>query len=762
MATREGTYKSFLQGVSQQTPQERGDGQLGAQVNMVSDIAAGLRRRGGIKFDRFVLDVPAGSYIRMVELVGNMFIFIIDVTTGRITAINYNTSATYTYVDTYFIATSKVSIKSTVSRDNFFILNTEKIPQKVVTGASGKNPNRYGYYSIKSSSFSKWFYFEISHPSIGTKVISFKTSDNTASDATPEWVATALAIEIQAEPSLNALLNVSRLGTTVALEVKDANDNRLLDCQSSTGPIYVGCSGASRVVNKADLLGTLPPVLDGYILAVGNTGNSAYYKYSNSTKTWDEVAKYEPPYYISNTPFYINLSTGGAPEFNRLTIQPRLAGDDDNNPLPKFVGYGITGIGAYQSRLVLLSGSYVNLSKTTEFDQFMRTTVTELLDDDAIETSNAGLSSAQFEYCIAYNKDLVLISQNQQAVIPANNTVLTPKTAVVYPTTKVELSLACEPQVVTRSLYYAYQRGDTYYQVGEFIPNTYTDAQYFNQNLTDHIPLYAQGVCKHMATSTTNNMVVCLSDTTEVLVNQYYWSGDERAQMAFHKWVYPYPVVYAAFQQEFLITFMEVGNSLIIGTQNVQLNQLDDKPVPYLDLYEYVTITDGVGVLPSRLVGQEFVAVIYDDLNMRHKEVMYTIDGSTISCPYDGVLALGTRYTSMYKLTPPFVKDENGKVVGGANTTINSLTMEFKNTGTFNVQVKDTMGQAYDGMMDTAYTWSEAQLGYTWINSIGSVVIPCRTYLSSTECTVETDSTTDLNLVSTKYLIRLNLRYRRV
>ena len=762
MATRTGTYKSFLQGVSQQTPQERGDGQLGAQVNMVSDIAAGLRRRGGIKFDRVLNNIEAGSYIRLVELAGTTYIIIVEVGLGKVSVINYLTGATTTFTNTYFQASSKVSIKSTISRDNFFILNTEKVPEKVVSGSAGKNPNRYGYYSIRSSAFSKWFNFEISHPNIGTKVISFKTADSTAENATPEWVATTLVTEIQADSALNALLNVTRLGTTVAIEVKSTSDERLLDCQSSTGNIYVGCSGANRVINKADLMGTLPPILDGFILAVGNTGNSAYYQYEDSTKRWLEVAQYEQPYTFSNTPYYISINSSGTPVLTNLSIQPRKAGDDENNPLPKFVGYGITGIGAYQSRLVLLSGSYVNMSKTTEFDQFMRTTVTELLDDDAIEVSNAGLSSAQFEYCIAYNKDLVLISQNQQAVVPANNTVLTPKTAVIYPSTKVELSLACEPQVVTRSLYYAYQRGSTYYQVGEFIPNTYTDAQYFNQNLTDHIPLYAQGVCKHMATSTTNNMVVFLADTSEVLINQYYWAGEERAQMAFHKWTYPHPVVYAAFQQEFLITFMEVGDDLIIGTQNVQLNQLDDKPVPYLDLYEYVTITDGVGTLPSRLVGQEFIAVIYDDLNMRHKEVIYTVDGSTIKCPYDGVLALGTRYTSMYKLTPPFVKDENGKVVGGANTTINSLTMEFKNTGTFNVHVRDTMGQAYEGMMDTAYTWSEAQLGYTWVNSIGSVVIPCRTYLSSTECTVETDSTTDLNLVSTKYLIRLNLRYRRV
>jgi len=328
----------------------------------------------------------------------------------------------------------------------------------------------------------------------------------------------------------------------------------------------------------------------------------------------------------------------------------------------------------------------------------------------------------------------------------------------------VELSLACEPQVVSRSLYYTYQRGSDYYQAGEFIPNSYTDAQYYNQNLTDHIPLYATGVCTNMAASTTSNMVVCSSDTNKLLINQFYWQGAERAQMAFHEWVYPYDVVYTAFLQEYLVLFMVSGDDLIIGTQNVQLNQLNDKPVPYLDLYDYVTITDKVGTLPTHLQGVDgLVATIYDNLDMRHKEIAITYDDpSTIRCAYNGVLALGRRYVSSYTLTPPFVKDQSGKVVGDASTTIVSLTMTFKNTGTFDVSTKDTIGTAYTGEHNTAYTWSEAQLGFSWVNSIGEVVIPCRTKLSSTDCTVTTDSTTDLNLVSTSYLIRLNLRQRSI
>ena len=61
-----GTYKALIKGVSQQTPQEREDGQLSTQVNMVSDIVNGLRRRGGFKAQA-ILDVDPSSFFNVIS-----------------------------------------------------------------------------------------------------------------------------------------------------------------------------------------------------------------------------------------------------------------------------------------------------------------------------------------------------------------------------------------------------------------------------------------------------------------------------------------------------------------------------------------------------------------------------------------------------------------------------------------------------------------------------------------------------------------------
>lgn len=768
MATFEGIYPSLLDGVSQQTPQERKEGQLGEQINMLSDKVTGLRRRSGVMFNRR-WNVSPDCYFEIVSLGGDPYLVAINTTTGRVTVRSFN-GTKFNYFDLeYLKSTSKSTIRTVVSKDRLYILNTDVIPRIIPDVNASQfypdNPINRGYISIRGGAFSKTYSLTIKHPTIGTKNYSMTTSDNTAAQASPEYVAEQLANAVLADSSVTPLLEVNRIGVTIAFKVKgDAVDQGQLEIQSSTAVGgFVAVSGASRVTARSELLGNLPSTLSDYIMAVGNVGNTAYYQYNVIDNKWTEVGAWTPPQVITGTPIEIYINESGGIRYDYLTINMRQAGDDDNNPIPKFVGFGLTGIGAYQSRLVLLSGSYVCFSKTNDYSNFMRTTVTELLDDDAIEVASASLSSAQYEYCIPYNKDLVLIAQSQQAVIPANSTVLSPKNIVIYPSTEVELSLAVKPAIVGRTMYYAYQRGTDYYQVGEFIPNSYTDAQYYTQNLTDHLPLYYSGLCTTMVSSTTNNMVICASDENQVLVNQYMWVGDERKLMAFHKWIYPYKVRYAQFIQEYLVTFLDDGNGgTIIGTQNVQLNQLDDKPVPYLDMYSYLDIVDGSAELPEFYLGKEFVAVIYDSKELRHKEIQYTVRAGRLYCPYDGRIAIGYRYTSVFQLTPPFMRDDNDKVVAGAKSTVQSLRMTFKNTSNFDITVRDTMGVSYEGDDTAAMTWSEARLGYTWINSVGSVTIPCRTQLSSTECTVSTDSTTDLNLISTEYVLRVATKRRRI
>lgn len=764
MATFEGIYNSVLRGVSQQIPQEREDGQLSSQFNMLSDPVTGLRRRAGTKYHADLLNTTGDPYIRVVDIYGDYYIMCIDTVSGTLRLYDLTGTMVSSNVNVYYKTTrGKSSIRSVVSRNSCYIVNTEKVPKKQLSGTSTSfNPDYAGYFSIRQGAFSKLYTITIKWGSI-TKSFTHRADASDPDQANPTSIANWLRAAIVADSDVNNTFDVVLDGSTVALKAKAGKTPEPLTVETGDSSTYIMVSNTSRVAVRTDLLGNLPSLLDGYTMAVGTERNSSYYEFNDANNIWKEVGKWGAPYIIKDEPVYwtIDNTLPDKYVYKTLGIKMRSAGDDENNPLPKFIDYGITGIGTYQSRLILLAGPYVNLSKTTDFAEYSRTTVTELLDDDAIEVASASLSSAQFEYAIPYNKDLVLVSRTHQAVMPSNSTILTPKTAVIYPSNEVELSMAVEPAVVARSLYFGYQRGSEFFQIGEFIPNSYTDAQYLDQGLMDHLPLYAQGVCTHMAVSTTNNMVVFTSGTKEVLINQYRWQGDERVLLSFHKWVLPYEVIHASFIQDMLYLFMRNGsNPIIIGSLNVQLNQLDDKPTPYLDLHRFVEVVNGTTTVNFDTAGM--LASVHSIKSLRHQKALFSVTGNTMKCAYDGTIAIGLPYTSSFALTPPFLRDQNGKVLTGAKSTVAGLRMSFKATSTFHIVVSDAMGVSYDNTYDTALTWSETDLGVATINDIGSVTIPCRTRMSSTECDISTASTTDLNVVTIEYIIRYQGKHRRL
>lgn len=753
---KQGTYKPFIQGVSQQTIQERQDGQLNLQVNMLSDPVTGLRRRSGTEFLNYLTGVTSGSYINNVYISGKHYIITIQPTEGVLRLHSSNGVLVYeSEVSEYLKGGTTDNIRLTVARDNIFIVNTSKVP-KATYYDNTTNPNRKGYFGIVGTALSKKFRITLEINNV-RKTVAYTTPSDQANGSYPNDVARALMKAIQEDTDLNSKLDCYIRENVVCLYTKVGYI--LNDVDTDSSETYVLTSGSGYLLNKSKLISKLHDRLNDYIMGVGVEGNRSYFKYNYATNTWTECGKWgDGNFTVTDEPVYVYYDKDGF-HLTGLGIKGRIAGDSLNNPLPKFLGFGITGISSYQSRLLLLSGSYVNFSKSNEFNSFLRTTVEEVKDDDAIEVGSASLSSTQFEYAIPYNKDLMLIAQDQQAVIPSNNTVLTPKNAVVYPSSNTDLSLKVQPIALSRSLYYVYQRGSEYYQVGELIPNSYADAQYFSQGLTDHIPLYAKGLCTHIAGSTTNNFLVFTSDTTEVLIHQFLWSGDTRPHLAFHKWILPNVVRHTFVLGDKVVFVIDHQGKLAVVATDVKVNQLATKPQPYLDLHYFVDIVDGAGKLPEHLEGLDVVGVIYDHATLRHKEVHISVDGGVVKCPYNGKIVLGIRYTSSFGLTPPFLKDENGNTIAGIETQLKDLTFTFKDSGDLNYIVQDQYGVA-NKQSTTALIWSQAELEHTWIGSQVKVQVDCRTDLASTNAEISTESTTELNPINTTYILKVARKHR--
>ncbi len=115
MGAYESSYKSQLQGVSQQIARERLDGQVTAQENMLSDAVSNLRRRPGAGFT-YSIAFPGATEDRLVawpaELSGQRVQVLLNTVDGTVKVLDTAYAVLATLVSSYLITTSPDTIQA--------------------------------------------------------------------------------------------------------------------------------------------------------------------------------------------------------------------------------------------------------------------------------------------------------------------------------------------------------------------------------------------------------------------------------------------------------------------------------------------------------------------------------------------------------------------------------------------------------------------------------------------------------------------------
>lgn len=553
MSTYEAAYKSLLQGVSQQLPEERLPGQLTAQVNMVSDPVTNLRRRPGVVFRKSWAWASADyehSLGWFTDIAGSRVNILLNTNTGNIRILNeqFNEEASLDG-GAYLINADPTRIRASSVGNEFFLCNVDKQPV-VQYGTTDNNPANSGFFYVVSGAFSKGYSVGIVHgdgsitasyttPSgtgsgdaalatpeyiaeqlytqlaggsfsdvritgiNGPTASIFKLQENIGSSITPNWVDSAPTFEMTAARIANGFLrfrypaegagsvsfnfqvkvggawkSTVHTSQSIALSTISGNlpkgapaytpvpltvftsqvtttggDPSLfvqrdgpyvfitraggISVNTSIGTGFMIASKSGVVPSTGNLPARLPSAANGFICRVGTGESPQYYRYNHLTTEWTEVGAWGGPTRITNVPISI-LWNGTAWALNTESFVGRQAGDDDSNEVHEWMTYGITGMGTYQGRLVLMSGPLVSLSASNKPRHFFRTTVSGLLHSDPIEVGASMNSAAAYEWAIPFQKDLVLFSRAYQAVLPSGNTAVTPATATVVPTSAHE------------------------------------------------------------------------------------------------------------------------------------------------------------------------------------------------------------------------------------------------------------------------------------------------------------------------------------
>lgn len=776
MAALDGSTKSLMQGVSQQVPRERLDGQVSLQTNMLSDVVQGMRRRPGYRLRAQGL-FPATSWNRnqifatSVDIDDTTVHVLINCATGVMNVYSDAWALLKTGTYPYLVCTDASQINTGALRGYLYICNIAKVPVKIVTNTGKPNPDQQGFFYIKAGQYSKAYYITVT--SGGTPyTVGYLTPNGTgAGDAaatTPEYITGQLLAQLGAAaiPGLSYVAT----GTYAYLSTSVAGQ---LSVTSDSGTTSIGTSNLSHVSAVGDLPARLPPQGNGYVVGVGaSERNSVYYQYSFSTNRWIEAGAYNSADHIDSMPMRLKLDTSYLIE--APAYEGRYAGDDNTNEDPVFMTDGVTGMSVFQGRLVLLSGSSVIMSAAGRPLRWYRSTVSDLLVNDPISIYSGAATSTNFSHAVQFNKDLLLFSNTCQAVVPSGNAIVSPATAQIVITSSYSSTNKAVPIVAGRSLLYFAPRSESFASVLELVPSNTTDSQYTTNDITAHIPQYMPGVIRQAAASTTSNSVALVSDgdARQVFIQNYLWA-EAKVQSAWHSWTTPYDVACVWFVRDTVYLGLVINAQLYIVSAEPQAGEtVGGLQRPFSDVYAAITVTAGAFTVPvalraAYLEGTDLLMTYATGTTAGEWVGIENVNtttwaGTTVRNIPNGTYMLGLRYRSALSPTPPLMRDQQGVVIGTGRSTLIRYELSMKDSGEFDVLVQrgnETLSSgAYSGLL---YSSQDLLPNEPLYGQTGRVVIPIRATSQDTITTFYTDDDHDMGVLTLEWVMQYHARRRR-
>lgn len=212
----------------------------------------------------------------------------------------------------------------------------------------------------------------------------------------------------------------------------------------------------------------------------------------------------------------------------------RTVGDEESNPSPSFVDRKISDIVFFRNRLGFLCDENVIMSEASEFFNFYRTTVTQLLDSDPIDVASSSNKVSILFAGIPFNEKLLLFSdQTQFSLQSADN--LSSKTVSIQNTTNFACSTTSQPVSVGKNIYFAFNR-DAFSGIQEYYLNP--ESQYLDGvDISASIPSYIKGTVSKIVGADNEQMIVVMSSGLQngFYMYKYFFNGSEKLQSAWCK-----------------------------------------------------------------------------------------------------------------------------------------------------------------------------------------------------------------------------------
>jgi len=546
-------------------------------------------------------------------------------------------------------------------------------------------------------------------------------------------------------------------------------------------------TGLSAAYKEIDSLSSLPASnKDGFRIKIrGDAELSAddyYVKFStNSNAVYGQgvyaetvgfgiVAGYE----ASTMPHVIVNNAVNSFEIREGRYADRLAGDDNSNPLPSFVGQPIDNLFFFKNRLGFLSQENIIMSESgfgilneqgeMEYN-FGRTSVTTLLDSDPIDVSVSSSRVTNLKSAKGFQENLVLFSENGQFVLKGGD-VLTPKTISVTPITNFSFEDQVDPLPLGSYLYFPFTRG-AFTGMREFTVNASNDT-YEAAEVTEHVPAY---IPKNIS----EDMIALLSEKeyadgtnarNELYIYNYFWNNNQKVLSAWSKFTFTGEMRGIEFIESTLYAVITNNGETNLVEMPLESGLTDTAGyVTHLDMRVAKTVTNGANTID-----------LSSDYTPANNSVeVYTTDGLRLNCTNSGATVtlaqavtgdtnvfVGIPYTMKYTFSEQLFKAKAGQGSSPSNAAklmVRNGSIYFDKTAFFKVKVTPKFRDTVENIFTPDIVGSST-LGSLDLDS-GFYRFPVFTKAQDTTITIENESALPSNFQSAEFESFLHSRSNR-
>lgn len=710
---------NLVNGVSQQPFTLRLASQAELQENGLSTTSQGLRKRPPTKHLKKIL---SGNYTNaFLHTINRDEIerYIVVISGGDLKVFDLagvEKTVTFPSGKAYLTATDPTtSFRAVTVADYTFIVNKTVGITAGSTFATTRSAE--ALINVKAGNYGKTYNVIID----GTTRATYTTPDGTSGSHTANIATDFIATQLY-----NGLVAWAGAGFTFT------RYGSVIHVQKATGDFTIRCedgfnNGAMAALkDQVQKFQDLPANagVDGFAVEVIGDKQTGFDNFwvrfdSQGSGAWKETI--EPGtrlgYTASTMPHTLVRNADGTFTFAPAVWNDRTVGTLQSNPDPSFVGKKISDIFFYRNRLGFLSDESVIFSEASEFFNFYRTTVTELLDSDCIDVTVSHTKVSTLQHAIPYNRQLLLFSAQSQFVVEAGD-LLTPKTIAIKQATEFESDPNVKPAGIGKNVYFTVPKGE-YTGVREYFPVDEVSGINDSVEVTGHVPQYIPKNSFKIAPCLVDDVLVVLSknERNAMYVYKFFFNNNEKLQSSWSKWTIDSSdmILNADFILSDLVMVIQRADGLYIEKLSVALGDIGSNEPYNVHLDRKITVAkasmtyDGtytnipVAYLPGPINTGSWEAVIATGQPKKagiRLPLEYTALGARIRGDFtDCDLIVGRKYTFKYQFSPITVKQQAGNTQKSdtvGRLQLRTMQVNFSETGYFKIKVTPIGRNTYD------------------------------------------------------------------